>query len=92
MTVEEFRKQLRSASVDYRKNRKNGVVDTIDILWTGTPIISISYAEISELQDISSILVQMEQIKAEIGKANTRQFKQMLHEAGFFRRGEETAQ
>jgi hypothetical protein len=87
MNIEAFRQSIKSAGLETRKKRN---FEAIEIIWSDYPIVSVPYADIHQLQDVSSTLAQVKQRKSEIGKASTRQFKEMLIDAGFFRQ-EETA-
>lgn len=83
MTITEFRAQIKAAGREIRKKRN---FEVMEVLWCGCPIASATYAEIHGMEDASSILRQVEQRKDEIGKANTRQFGEML--APYFRHAE----
>ncbi len=87
MNIETFRNNIKAAGLETRKKRN---FEAIEIIWCDYPFVVTSYADIHQLQDVSSILTQVKTRKSEIGKASTRQFKEMLYEAGFFRQ-EETA-
>jgi hypothetical protein len=82
MTIEQFRLQLRTLDLEARKQPKREV---LNILCYGGTLFEITYAEIYQLQDIQELATRKEQCLQQRGQANTRQFKEMLVEAGFYR-------
>lgn len=82
MIIEQFRKQLKTIDLEARKQPKREV---LDILCYGGPLFTLTYAEIYHIQDVQELVARKNECLQRRGQANTRQFKEMLVEAGFFR-------
>jgi hypothetical protein len=82
MTIEQFRQQLKTIDLEARKQQKR---DVLNLLCYGGTLFSITYAEIYHLQNVQELVARKNECLQLRGQANTRQFKEMLVEAGFFR-------
>lgn len=82
MTIQEFRQQLKTIDLEAHKQPKR---EALNIVCYGGTLFTLTYAEIYRLQDIQELVARKETCLQQRGQANTRQFKEMLAETGFFR-------
>lgn len=81
MNIQEFRQQIKTIDLEARKQPKREV---LNILCYGGPLFTLTYAEIYHIQDIQELIARKEACLQQRGKANTRQFAEMLCDSGYY--------